>query len=261
MKKKIAIVTGASSGMGREFAKTIPFHYSNLDEVWLIARNTKKLESLKSEMIFNTRVLSLDLTKDESFDEIKNLLNSDEYEIDLLINASGYGIFDSVVNTSYEDNIGMIDLNVSALTKMCILCIPYMSNKSHIVNFGSVASFQPVPYINIYAATKAYVLSFSRSLNRELQPKGIHVMAICPYWTKTAFFDRAVTENKVVKKYVAMYQSKDNIERAWQDLKKGKDVSQYGFIARGQVLLCKILPHKWVMSIWMKQQGLNKKNK
>ena len=261
MKKKIAIVTGASSGMGREFAKTIPFHYSTLDEVWLIARNTKKLESLQTEMIFNTKVISLDLTKDESFIELKNLLEKEELEIDLLVNASGFGIFDSVVNTSEEDNIGMIDLNVRALTKMCTLCIPYMSNKSNIVNFASVAAFQPVPYINIYAATKAYVLSFSRSLNRELTPQGIHVMAVCPFWTKTAFFDRAVTDNVVVKKYVAMYQAKDNVERAWRDLKKKKDVSQYGFIARSQVLLCKILPHKWIMSIWMNQQGLNKKKK
>ncbi len=259
MKKRIAIVTGASSGMGREFAKTVPFHYNNVDELWLIARSTSKLEALQKEIIFNTKVLSYDLTKEESFQDLSRLLKEEDVEIKLLVNASGYGIFDSVENTSYENNIGMIDLNVTGLTKMCITCIPYMSEKSDIINFASVAAFQPVPYINIYAATKAYVLSFSRSLNRELKPKGVHVMAVCPYWTKTAFFDRAVTDNKVVKKYVAMYKAEDNVKRAWEDLKKGKDVSQWGFIARSQVLLCKLLPHSLVMNIWLKQQKLNKK--
>jgi len=259
MKKKIAIVTGASSGMGREFAKTIPFKMNNIDEIWLIARNKELLKELQEEIIYETKVISLDLTREESFTKLSALYKKEDVEIVMLVNAAGYGIFDSVANTSFDDNIGMIDLNVTALTKMCLISIPRMTYHSSIINFASVAAFQPVPYINIYAATKAYVLSFSRSLNRELLPKGIKVMAVCPYWTKTNFFKRAVTSNNVVKKYVAMYNPKDIITRAFIDLKKGKDVSKYGFIARAQIGLCKILPHKLIMSIWMYQQKLNEK--
>ena len=84
-------------------------------------------------------------------------------------------------------------------------------------------------------------------------------MAVCPYWTKTNFFKRAVTSNTVVKKYIAMYNPKDIVTRAFMDLKKGKDVSKYGFIARAQVGLCKILPHKLIMDIWLSQQKLKEK--
>mgnify|MGYP003298486432 CR=1 FL=1 len=98
---------------------------------------------------------------------------------------------------------------------------------------------QPVPYINVYAASKAFVLSFSRSLNREFRNQGIYTTAVCPFWTKTEFFDRAVKENKndVVKKYVVMYKSEQIVKRALRDAKKKKDVSKFGFIARFQMFL------------------------
>ena len=144
----------------------------------------------------------------------------------------------------------MIDLNCAALTALCRIVVPYMPAGARIINFASVAAFQPVPYINVYAATKAYVLSFSRALARELRPRGISVTAVCPYWTATEFFDRAVAEDKpkVVKKYVAMYRPEQNVERAWRDALRGRDVSKFGFIARAQVGLARILPHRFRQS-------------
>lgn len=102
------------------------------------------------------------------------------------------------------------------------------------------------------------MLSFSRALNSELTMRNIHCMAICPYWTKTKFFDRAVDPSKkqIVKKYIVMYEPGNIIKQAWKDLAKNKDVSIYGTVAKGQALLCKILPHKLVMNIWKKQQDL-----
>ena len=251
--KKIAIVTGASSGMGKEFLKTIPDH-TDVDEIWAISRDKKALEELQKEVTVRIIPLAFDLSEDKSISDIRKILEKEKPIIKLLINAAGYGKFEKTTQISYEDNIGMIKLNCEGLTGMCLISIPYMEKGSNIINFASVASFQPVPYINIYAASKAYVLSFSRSLNRELIKEGIHVMAICPYWTKTKFFDRAVTKNTIVKKYVAMYTPEDNVKKAWKDLKKEKDISQYGFIAKAQVKLCKILPHSLVMRIWEKQQ-------
>ena len=253
--KNIAIVTGASSGMGKEFALSIPKN-EKVDEIWVIARRKDKLEALKEDISIPLKVISLDLSDSNSFSKIDELLKKENPIIKLLINASGFGKFEKTTNISTDDNIGMIDLNIKALTSMCLTCIPYMKKNSRIINFASVAAFQPVPYINIYAATKAYVLSFSRSLNVELRKEGINVLAICPFWTKTEFFDRAVTNNKIVKKYVAMYNSKDVVEKAWKDLKKGKDISIYGYNANLQRIIGKLLPHRLIMNLWLKQQNI-----
>lgn len=253
--KNIAIVTGASSGMGKDFANTVQYNV-DVDELWIIARRKENLEKMQDEIRIPVKVLALDLSKEDSFDKLKKLYKEEKVNIKLLVNASGYGKFDKTTDVSVKDSMGMIDLNVSALTKMCLISLPYMKKDSKIVNFASVAAFQPVPWINIYAATKAYVLSFSRALNKELKNDGIRVMAVCPFWTKTEFFDRAVSKNEVVKKYVAMYKSSKIVKRAWRDLRRGKDVSKFGFIARCQVGLCKILPHKLIMYIWCKQQKL-----
>ena len=176
----------------------------------------------------------------------------------LLVNASGFGKFRAVVDTPLETNLNMVDLNCQAVVAMCQLTVPYMPQGGQIINIASVAAFQPIPYINIYGATKAFVLSFSRALNRELRSRGIAVMAVCPFWTKTAFFDRAVAdgETPVVKKYVAMYDPADIVRRTWRDAKRKRDVCKYGFIARFQSGLAKLLPHRLVMDVWMHQQDL-----
>ena len=99
----------------------------------------------------------------------------------------------------------------------------------------------------------------SRALNRELRSRGVGVMALCPFWTRTAFFARATGDGgqeNVVKKYVAMYEPEQLVQRAWRDAKRGKDVSQYGFVARFQAGLTKLLPHSLVMDVWMRQQKL-----
>ena len=134
-----------------------------------------------------------------------------------------------------------------------------MHRGARIINIASVAAFQPIPYINVYAATKAFVLYFSRALNRELKKRGITVTAVCPFWTKTEFFNRAVSaqSDAVVKKYTAMYRPEQIVTRAWRDAKRGKDVSKFGFVARAQAGLCKLLPHSLIMTIWQKQQKLD----
>ena len=235
--KNIAIITGASSGIGKEFLLNMPKNIE-VDEIWAIAREKNFLEGLKEESNLNIRPFSLDLEKETSLMKIKDLLEEEK------------------PNISLEDSVGMIKVNDMALTSLCLMAIPYMKNNSNIINIASVAAFQPVPYINVYAASKAYVLSFSRSLGKELSKEGIHVLTVCPFWTKTKFFDRAVEKNKVIKKYVVMYDPTDVVEKAYIDMQKKKSVSVYGFIANVQRVLCKLLPHNFVMSIWCKQQKL-----
>ena len=189
--KKIAVITGASSGMGRRFAETVR-EFGVFDEIWAIARRLDRLEELKETAPFPVRPIALDLTDPASFDTYASLLKEESAEVGLLVNASGYGKFDAVEKLSMEDDLGMIDLNCRALTAMTKLVLPYMHNGGRIIEIASVAAFQPIPYINVYGASKAFVLSFSRALNREVKKRGIQVLALCPFWTKTAFFDRAV---------------------------------------------------------------------
>ncbi|MBR5427845.1 MAG: SDR family NAD(P)-dependent oxidoreductase [Clostridia bacterium] len=252
--KNIAVITGASSGMGKEFLLTLK-EYGSFDEVWAIARRKDRLEELSTSC--PVRPVALDLTDASSFRAYEDLLKEEKPRVGLLINASGFGKFEAVMDTPLADNLGMIDLNCKAVAAMCQLTIPYMTPGSHIINIASASAFQPVPYIDIYGATKAFILSYSRALNREL--KDIHVMALCPFWVKTDFFDRAVGENPVVKKYIVMYKPEDIVEKAWKDLKKQKDVSIYGLVAKGQIFLVKHLPHGFVMKTWMKQQGMQAK--
>ena len=255
--KKIAVITGASSGMGKRFAETVD-RYGTFDEVWVIARHEAQLQALRATVPFPVRVLALDLTDRGSFDVYAAALAETPVEVGLLMNCSGYGKFSAVLDTPLAVNLNMTDLNCQAVVGMCQITAPYMPRGSQIINIASVAACQPVPYIGVYAASKAFVLSYSRSLNRELDDKDISVMAVCPFWTKTEFFDHAVVneEKPVVKKYAAMYEPQQIVARAWRDAKRGKDVSKYGFVARLQMALVKILPHGLVMDIWLSQQKL-----
>lgn len=256
--KRIAVITGASSGMGRRAVETCdalgPF-----DEIWAIARRREKLEELKETAPCPVRVLDMDLTDRKSFEVYAAALQEEPVAVKLLVNAAGFGKFRSVMDTPLAVNLNMVDLNCQAVQALCQLTVPYMPQGSHILNFASQAAYQPIPFIDVYGASKAFVLSYSRALNRELQSRGIHVMAVCPFWTRTAFFDRAIDPDRepVVKKYDVMYDPRDVVAQAWRDAKKDRDMSRYGAVARFNGALAKLLPHSFVMSYWMKQQELH----
>ena len=147
----------------------------------------------------------------------------------------------------------MIDLNCKAYVGMTYATLPYLHKGSEVYQLDSLSSFQPVPYICVYGATKAFVLSFSRALNVELKSRGIRMMAVCPGWVKTEFFDHAVTDDTITY-YNKFFTPEQVITRALRDMKRGKDVSICGFSVRAQVFLTKLLPHKLIMKIWCKQQ-------
>lgn len=257
---KIAVITGASSGIGKQFALQLKNHFA-IDEAWLIARNSARLEETAEQCGVKTRLFSMDLTQEEAYAPYIDALKSCSPDVAVLINCSGFGKFTAFTDTDLKDNLGMIDLNCKAVVAMTQLTLPFMHKGAFAINVASVAAYQPVPYIDIYGATKGFVLSFSRALNRELKSRGISVCAVCPFWTKTAFFDRAVAdENRpVVKKYVVMYDADKVVARAFKDALKHKDVSIYGAKARLQCFLTKLLPHSLVMNVWLSQQKLNKK--
>ena len=258
---KIAIVTGASSGMGREFVRQLSA-YVQVDEIWAIARRREALEALKAEAPVPVRPVVLDLLKSESFDELRSLLEGEQPEIALLVNAAGFGKFGAYHKTTIEDDCRMIDLNCKALLVMTRLCIPYMKPGSHILELDSLSAFQPVPYITTYGATKAFVLSYSRAMNRELKCKGIRVMAMNPGWVKTEFFRHAFQSNDgEVQYFDRLNEAADVVRTGLHDLyKTKKDCSIHGLPVKLQVLAVKLVPHRFVMDIWLKQQKKAKNN-
>lgn len=254
--KTIAIITGASSGMGKRFAETLPQSGVQFDEAWVIARRLDRLEALR--LPCSVRPLQLDLTCRDSFQQYAALLAEERPNVALLVNCSGYGKFGAALDTPLADNLNMVDLNCEALMALCQLTVPYMQPGGRILNVASVAAFQPIPYIAVYGATKAFVLSYSRALHRELRGAGLTVTAVCPFWTRTEFFNRAITPGReaVVKHYLVMYDPDQIVSRAWRDARRGRDMSTFGFVARAQGLLVKLLPHRLVMWLWMQMQRL-----
>ena len=250
--KRIAIITGASSGMGRELVLQLP-QWEQFDELWVIARRAERLEALKEEVSIPVRPVSLDLTDADALRHYADLLETAKPNVGLLANISGFGKFGRYDQIPLEDSLRMIDLNCKALVAMTELTLPYMKRGAKILNLDSLSAFQPVPYINVYGSTKAFVLSFSRAIGKELEKENIRVLAVCPGWVTTEFFDRAVTDDTITyyNKYVTAEQV---VERALRDMKKGKDVSVCGASVRAQVRLTKLLPHRLVMAIWCRQQ-------
>ncbi len=249
----IAIITGASSGMGREFARRLS-EIHNYDEIWVIARRRDRLEELAKELTTPIRVVPLDLTKNESFEELKALLEAEKPVVKTLVNASGFGVFEKFENIPLDKQLDMIDLNSKALMAVTYIVMPYLKKGSEVYQIGSLSSFQPVPYIATYGATKAFVLSFTRAVNSEYKSSGIKMMAVSPGWVKTEFFDTAVVDDSVITYYNQFFTAEQVVTRAIKDMRRGKDVSVVGPMIRAQVLLTKILPHSIVMWIWKKQQ-------
>jgi len=238
--------------MGREFVLRLDKEEA-FDEIWVIARREGLLAELQSETRAKIRVVSLDLTKSESIETYAELLATEKPNVKVLVNASGFGRFGAFTDVPLDVQLEMIDLNSKALVAMTYRTLPYMQAGAQVYQLCSLSSFQPVPYIGVYGASKAFVLSFSRALNVELKAKGIRVMAVCPGWVATKFFDRAVTDDTITY-YNRFYTPEQVITRALRDMKKGKDVSICGKQIRAQVLLTKLLPHRLVMKIWCKQQ-------
>ena len=257
--KKVCVITGASSGIGKEFFLSITKDSDfKFDEIWVIARREDRLKELAELCDIPVKAIPLDLTKESAYKEYETLLEQEAPTIKLLINCSGFGKFESTQNIGCEASLNMIDLNVKATVAMNIISLKYMKEGSGIMNVASVAAYQPIPYINVYGATKSFVLNFTRALSMEVKRKGIKVMAVCPFWTKTEFFDRAVKtdEDPVVKTYIAMYEPKDIVGRALRDYKKGKSVSLFGTMTKLQLFAVKLMPVPMTMRYWMTQQKL-----
>ena len=156
----IVVITGASSGMGREFAMQLDRGLHSVDEFWLIARRGSRLKEIASGMQHT-------------------------------VNCAGYGMMGDFTAVPIKEQTGEVDLNCRALLEVTYGCLPYMRAKSRIIQLASSAAFLPQPGFSVYAATKSFVLSFSKALRAELKERQIYVTAVCPGPVKTEFFEVA----------------------------------------------------------------------
>lgn len=249
---KIGIVTGASSGLGKEFVKQMEHLYKELDEIWVIARRRERLEELKSCMFINVRILEGNLCQNSIYEEISVLLKEKTPNIRMLVNAAGFGKIGEVKKLSTEEQLDMIELNCKALTHMTKLCIPYMTKGSRIVNIASAAAFCPQPSFSVYAATKSYVLSFSRSLRSELSSDEIFVTTVCPGPVETEFFDVAGQREQNQMKAAVTVKPEAVVKQALLDARDGKELSVYGAAMKGAEAATKLLPHSVILKVMKK---------
>ena len=239
--RKITIITGASSGLGAEFARQI---YKNTEstEIWLFARNKEKLEAVKKEIENQKTELSVSNAGKKYFPNIKmipmNLSGTqgvalfsasleDEkkfgnYEIDLLVNNAGFGTYGEFAETPLERELEMIDLNCTSLTGLCGEVLPFLHENSTIINVASLAAFLPLGNFAVYAATKSYVLSFSVALAAELKDKKIKVCALCPGSVSTDFAN--VASNGARKEVLHGKDPVSVVRHCLKKAKKGKKI-------------------------------------
>lgn len=245
---RIAVVTGASSGIGREFALQIPRLYRNLDELWVMARRTEYLEELKKQVSIPVRIFDGDMQRDYIFERLEKELERRDARIRMLVNAAGYGKAGVFSEIDPKEQLGMVVLNCHSLTKISQICLPYLSNGSRIINIASAAAFAPQPGFAVYAATKSYVYSLSQALRSELSPRGIIVTVVCPGPVDTEFFCRCGKLTNPFKDSVKAA-PKCVVRRALLDSVKKKRVSVYGPAMKCARIAAKVAPDELTVDI------------
>ena len=246
---KTAVITGASSGLGTEFALAVDKTRPEIEEIWLIARRQDRLEELAQKIPKKTRVLSLDVTNDEDLKTYLDLLETEKPDIKLLINNAGFGRLGEFRLLSAEDSRQMLRLNCEAVTVITRETLPFMSEKSEIINTCSIAAFAPNARMAVYSSTKAYIMSFSRALRFELKPQKINVIAVCPGPMDTEFLPVAgiAKGSSFTFDTLPRVNPRKMAEVSLKASKKGKGVYTNRLIYKFYRIVAKILPHSIVI--------------
>jgi short-subunit dehydrogenase len=244
----IAILTGASAGLGKSFFAGLQKHHPDLTGIWLIARRRERLEEMAKDCPIPVTVLPMDLTDSAAYDQLGEQLVAAGEKVKILINNAGVGELDNVIDSDWRTQSRMVDLNCRALTAVTTVVLPYMEKGGFVLNVCSIASFCPNTRMTVYSSTKAYVMSFSRGLREELRPLGINVLAVCPGPMKTEFLDVAnITDRSPMFKTLP-YSDPDIVaDRAVMWAGKGKSVYTPKFLFKLYRVLAKLVPHGLMM--------------
>ncbi|MBD1373077.1 SDR family oxidoreductase [Hazenella sp. IB182357] len=247
--KKTALITGASSGLGKAYAYRLASMGHNLI---LVARSTDKLEALANDLNnqfqITSYVIPIDLSEAYAAKKLYHELNERSLHVDILVNNAGVGASGPFIDHTFEENHRMVMLNITTLMELTHLLLPAMVKKGYgdVINVASLMSFFSSPYMSVYAASKAFVLSFSEGISREYMSQGIRVIAICPGTTDTNFFAQAPLDIKQ-REFRTPEQVVDSTFRA---LDRGKSHTVDGLSNTLLTLLPRLLPRKLLTAIF-----------
>ncbi len=249
MADTIAIVTGASAGIGRELALKLGVRGY---ELWLVARRKDRLTELATQIRKaggkEATPLCLDLTRLDDRRILIERMGAARHRLDLVVNNAGFGAVGPTLMLPLSRQLEMIELNITALTELSYEAARLMAeNRSGgIINVASTASFQPIPYQNIYGATKAFVLSFTCALGEEVRERGVRVMALCPGLTRTEFQQVAGITGEDFRMRYAMSASRC-AELGLEDYERGKRISITGAVNKAMILSSRLFPRTFVL--------------
>ncbi len=254
---RIALITGASSGMGEVFARRIDAEEKDLDAIWLIARRQNRLEEVAAGLSHPTRVIPMDLLEEENLSELTHLLDAENVEVGIFVACAGYGKIGNYEEISRFDSERMIDLNCKAAVSTTLIALPHMRTGDRIIELCSTSSFLPLTQLNIYGAGKAFLLYYSRALRLELLPRGIPVTAVCPWWVDDTEFlgiardNEANADTRRSIRHFLLPSKKDNVVRlALRASRRGRAVSTPGVICTVVRFFSKLIPQTTMTYLW-----------
>lgn len=252
-----ALITGASGGIGMELAAV---HASKGDNLVLVARNKAKLNELKKQLEqqhkVDIHVIDKDLSLPNAALEVYEETKRNNLPIDYLINNAGFGDFGMFVETDWNKELQMINLNITTLTQLTKLYLKDMVHQGSgkIMNVASTAAFQSGPTMSVYYATKAYVLSFSEAIDNEVRDKGVTVTALCPGATESGFQSAAAMEESALVKNKKLPTAKEVALYGYNAMMKGKTVAIHGFMNYVMANSVRFLPRSVVVKITRQMQ-------
>ena len=242
---KIGIITGASSGMGKEFVKLTMSENLKLDEIWVIARRKERLEAWQKHYANRLSGCSLWICKKRRPGSTQRDAAQTSPQISLMIHCAGFGIMGRIDEIPVEEQLEMVDVNCRSVVELTTMFLPYMEKGGRMIYVASSAAFLPQPGFAVYSATKAFVLSFVRSLRVECRERNLGITIVCPGAVKTEFFKRAAEQKHLpAYKKMVMADPKKVVKKAWQDNLAGKEISVYGKPMKLFHTASKVLPHK-----------------
>ncbi len=246
----IAIITGASAGLGQAFFDSVVRRYPTLEQIWLIARRADRLEELAQGCPVPVEVFPLDLTAEESYAAFEAKLAAEKPSVNIFINNAGLGELDEMIDSDRQTQTRMVDLNCRGLTAMATAVLPYMAKGGFIINIASIAAFAPTARMTVYSATKAFDLHLSRGLREEMRPRGVNVLAVCPGPMATEFLAVAdISGRSATFDRLPYCDPKKVADRAVVKAAAGRGVYTPRAFFKFYRLLAKILPTALVMKM------------
>ena len=247
----VAIITGASGGIGSEFARQIS-RLEGIDELWLVARSTDRMQRLADEIGMKAKIISADLTTGEGLDKVRAALEGEKPSVRFLVNASGFGNYGAFDEISEGEVCAMIDLNVKALVVITHMVVPYMERGGRIIELGSGSCFTPLPYFNIYSSSKVFVLHYTKSLNYELRKYGVRATCFCPGWVDTEFLGKSLANgNTHPKSMKPLLKCEDVVRRCVKASLRGRVMCVTNWYTKLQHLMFKLLPDSLLTKMWL----------